>query len=147
MCEIAQSCPPTCNPMDCSPPGSSVHRDSPGKNTRVGCHSLLQGVSFVVQKLLSLIRSHLFIFAFISNILRGGSWRILLWCMSESVLPMFSRSFNFHSFTCIWTTYQRDYVFSIVYFASFVKDKMTIGMGYLWVSILFYWSILLCLCQ
>ena len=30
-------------------------------------------VSFVVQKLLSLIRSHLFIFAFISNIVRGGS--------------------------------------------------------------------------
>ena len=30
-------------------------------------------VFFVVQKLLSLIRSHLFIFAFISNILGGGS--------------------------------------------------------------------------
>ena len=30
-------------------------------------------VSFVVQKLLSLIRSHLFIFSFISNILGGGS--------------------------------------------------------------------------
>ena len=28
---------------------------------------------FIVQKLLSLIRSHLFIFAFISNILGGGS--------------------------------------------------------------------------
>ena len=30
-------------PMDCSRPGSSVHGDSPGKNTRVGCHTLLQG--------------------------------------------------------------------------------------------------------
>ena len=30
-------------------------------------------VSFVVQKFLSFIRSHLFIFAFISNILGGGS--------------------------------------------------------------------------
>ena len=30
--------------MDCSPPGSSVHGDSPGKNTRVGCHALLQGI-------------------------------------------------------------------------------------------------------
>ena len=30
-------------------------------------------VSFAVQKLLSFIRSHLFIFAFISNILGGGS--------------------------------------------------------------------------
>ena len=30
-----------CDPMDCSPPGlqpSSVHGDSPGKSTRVGCH-------------------------------------------------------------------------------------------------------------
>ena len=24
--EVAQSCPPLCDPMDCSPPGSSVHR-------------------------------------------------------------------------------------------------------------------------
>ena len=30
--------------MDCSPPGSSVHQDSPGKNTGVGCHALLQGI-------------------------------------------------------------------------------------------------------
>ena len=28
--------------MDHSPPGSSVHGDSPGKNTKVGCHTLLQ---------------------------------------------------------------------------------------------------------
>ena len=28
----------------CSPPGSSVHGDSPGKNTGVGCHALLQGI-------------------------------------------------------------------------------------------------------
>ena len=33
-----------CKPMDCSLPGSSVHGfDSPGKNTGVGCHALLQG--------------------------------------------------------------------------------------------------------
>ena len=42
----AQSCPTLCYPMDCSPPGSSVyvHGDSPGKNTGVGCHVLLQGI-------------------------------------------------------------------------------------------------------
>ena len=32
-----------CNPMDCSPPGTSVLWASPGKNTGVGCHALLQG--------------------------------------------------------------------------------------------------------
>ena len=36
-------CPTLCNLMDCSPPGSSVHGDSPGKITGVGCHALLQG--------------------------------------------------------------------------------------------------------
>ena len=43
-----------------------------------GCLFTLLIVSFVVQKLLSLIRSHLFIFAFISNILGVGPQRILL---------------------------------------------------------------------
>ena len=38
-----------------------------------GCLFTLLIVSFVVQKLLSFIRSHLFIFTFISNILGGGS--------------------------------------------------------------------------
>ena len=37
-----QSCPTLCNPIDGSPPGSSVLGDSPGKNTGVGCHFLLQ---------------------------------------------------------------------------------------------------------
>ena len=32
-----------CNPMDCSLSGSSVHGDSPGKNTGVSCHVPLQG--------------------------------------------------------------------------------------------------------
>ena len=37
-----QSCPTFCDPMDCTPSGSSVHGDSPGKNTGVGCHFRLQ---------------------------------------------------------------------------------------------------------
>ena len=41
---VALSCPTLCNSLDCSPPGSSVHGDSPGKNTGVGCHALLQGI-------------------------------------------------------------------------------------------------------
>ena len=34
-------CPTLCDSVDCSPWGSSVHGDSPGKNTGVGCHFLL----------------------------------------------------------------------------------------------------------
>ena len=37
-------CPTLCNPMDCSLPGSSIHEESPGKNTGVGGHALLQGI-------------------------------------------------------------------------------------------------------
>ena len=44
MCLVTQSCPTLCDPMDCSLPGSSVHADSPGKNTQVGCHAFLQGI-------------------------------------------------------------------------------------------------------
>ena len=50
VCSIAQSCLTLCDPMDCSPPGSSVHGDSPGKNTGVGWHALLQGI-FLTQEL------------------------------------------------------------------------------------------------
>ena len=39
----AQSYPTLCDPADYSPPGSSVHGDSPGKNTGGGCHALLWG--------------------------------------------------------------------------------------------------------
>ena len=38
-----QPCPTLCDPMDYSLPDSSV-QDSPGKNTGVGCHALLQGI-------------------------------------------------------------------------------------------------------
>ena len=44
LCFVAQLCPTLCDPMDCSPPGSSVHGESPGKYARVGCHPLLQGI-------------------------------------------------------------------------------------------------------
>ena len=37
-------CPTLCNPLDCSPPGSSIQRKSIGRNTGVGCHGLLQGI-------------------------------------------------------------------------------------------------------
>ena len=47
---VAYSCPILCDPMDCSPPGSSVHGYSPGKNTGVGCCCLLQGI-FQTQEL------------------------------------------------------------------------------------------------
>ena len=40
LCLVIQLCLTLCNPMDYSPPGSSVLGDSPGKNTGVGHHAL-----------------------------------------------------------------------------------------------------------
>ena len=42
--KLLQSCAALCNLMDFSLPGSSVHGDSLGKNTGVGCPTLLQGI-------------------------------------------------------------------------------------------------------
>ena len=44
LCSVAQSYPTLFNPLDCSPPGSSDHGDSPGQNTGEGNLSLLQGI-------------------------------------------------------------------------------------------------------
>ena len=52
LCLVAQFCLTLCDSMDYSPLGSSVHGDSPGKNTGVGCHFLLQGI-FATQELWS----------------------------------------------------------------------------------------------
>ena len=43
LCLVAKSCLTVCDPMGYSPPGFSAHGDSPGKNTGVCCHALLQG--------------------------------------------------------------------------------------------------------
>ena len=56
----------------------------------VGCLFILFRVSFAVQKCLSLIRSHLFIFVFTVITLSGGSEKMLLSFMLEGVWPLFS---------------------------------------------------------
>ena len=42
--QLLQLCLTLCDPMDCSPQGSPVHWDFSGKNTGVGCNTLLQGI-------------------------------------------------------------------------------------------------------
>ena len=39
---LSQSCLTLWDPVDCRPPGFSVHGDSSSKSTRVGCHALFQ---------------------------------------------------------------------------------------------------------
>ena len=67
-----------CNPMDCSPPGSSVHgggRISPGRNIGVGCHALLQRI-FPTQGSNPVLSHCRWIFYRLSH---RGSLRILEW--------------------------------------------------------------------
>ena len=51
-CLVVQLCLTPCDPLDCSPPGSSVRGIFSGKNTGMGCHFLLllQGI-FPTQEL------------------------------------------------------------------------------------------------
>ena len=56
----------------------------------MGCPSILFRVSFAVQKLFSVIRSHLFIFVVIFITLGGGSEKMFLSFMPDSVWPLLS---------------------------------------------------------
>ena len=49
VCLVTESCPTLCDPVDCSPPGSSVHGGFPGKDTGVSYHVFLQ-VIFPTQR-------------------------------------------------------------------------------------------------
>ena len=42
--QLLQSCPALCDSVDCGPQDPFVHGDSPGKNTGVDCHDLLQWI-------------------------------------------------------------------------------------------------------
>ena len=44
LCFVTHACPAPCDPTNCSPPGSSVHGDSPGQNTGMGRYVLLQEI-------------------------------------------------------------------------------------------------------
>ena len=56
--ESLKSCPTLCDPKDCSPPSSSVHGDSPGKNAGVGFHALLRGIFPIQGSNLRLLHRH-----------------------------------------------------------------------------------------
>ena len=55
LCLVVQSCLTLCNLVDCSPPGSTVLGDSPGKNTGVGSLSHLQGIFLIQESNLGLL--------------------------------------------------------------------------------------------
>ena len=68
MLKSFQLCLTLCDPMSHSPRVSSVLGDSPGENTGVGCHALLQGISPTQDSNLSLASPALEIVFFTTSI-------------------------------------------------------------------------------
>ena len=87
----------------------------------VGCIFILFMASFAVQKLVSLIRSHLFIFLFVTV---GDSLKkTWIWFMSENVLPMFSsRSFMM---SCLTFTSLSHFEFVLCFLTSSVYMELS----------------------
>ena len=74
---------------------------------------VLLTVSFAAQTFLSLIRLHLFIFAFISFALRQS--KVLLWFMSMSILPMFSHRKEFNGFRSHSEVFNQFWVYLFIF--------------------------------
>ena len=117
-CSVTQSCLTLHNPMDCSPPGSSVHGDSPGQNTGVGCHFLLQGIFSTQGSNPHLL--HLLHCRWILYPLSHQGWNhTLIWLLLHlSLLPhFFSQDYFFY------------YIFTLQYFIGFAIHWHESSMG------------------
>ena len=77
-------------------------------------------ISFAVQKVLSLIRSHLLIFVFISITLGDRSNKILQQFMSKSILLVFS----FRSFIVYYLTFRSYVPFEFIFVYGIGKFKL-----------------------
>ena len=89
LCLATQLCPTLCDPMDCSLSGSSVHGDSPGKNTGMGCHALLQGIFQTQESNRGLLhcRQTLYQLSYQGSPQNGGSVQFSHSVMSDSLQP------------------------------------------------------------
>ena len=106
LCLVGQMSLTLCDPIDCSPPGSSVHGGSPGKNTGVACRAFLQEI-FPTQGLnpglphCRWIRYHLS---------HQGSPRILEWVAYPFFRGIFlTQESNLDLMYCRWILYQLSY--------------------------------------
>ena len=68
-------------------------------------------VSFVVQKILTLMKSQKFIFAFVSFALGDISWKKLLWLISKRLLPMFSSRILMDSYLMLRSFIHFEFIF------------------------------------
>ena len=116
VCSVTQLCSTLCDPMDCSPPGSSVHGKSPGKNTGVSCHALLQGIFPTQGSNLGLLHCRQILY-WLSH---RGSPRILEW-VAYAFSRWSSRPRNQAMISCI----------ADGFFTSWATRKLLIGPQFL----------------
>ena len=76
-----QLCPTLCDPIDCSPPGSSVHGISQARILGVGSHFLLQGIFLIQGSNLSLLHSGQSLYH-LSH--QGSPFFVMLECFSST---------------------------------------------------------------
>ena len=107
--------------MGCSLPGSSVHGNFPGKNSRVGCHALLQRI-FLTQtlKLVSWIAGRFFT--------PEPSGKPRQWLKSRHhffVQGLYGQSYGFScSYVCMWELdYKEGWALKNWYFQTVMLEK------------------------
>ena len=106
LCLVAHSCPSLCDPMDCSLPDSSMHGDSPGKTTGVGCCVLLPAVFQTQGSNPGLPHCRQVLY----HLRYQGSPRILEWVaysFSRGIFP--TQESNGGLLHCSWILYQLSY--------------------------------------
>ena len=72
---VAQSCPTLCDLMDCSP---ICPWNSPGKNTRVGCHFCFQGIFLTQGSNLGLLHCNQILYCLSYQVWNGFEFGIKL---------------------------------------------------------------------
>ena len=128
--EVAQSCLTLSDPMDCRPPGSSVHVIFPGKSTGVGCHCLLRNISYWFKILafpamigkywiMTTFKITLFIWIFKFHVLLG--WQS---CLIEEIVELlfFNHSLLFLREQNAWFSLRMVFLFSNYTFTKENKD-------------------------
>ena len=114
MCAQSLSCVWLWDSMDCSLPCScsSLHRDSPGTNTGVGCHALLQGIFPIQGSNPGLLQCRRILY----HLSHQGSPRILEWVASYPFSRGISWPRNWTGVSCIaggfftsWVTREAPY--------------------------------------
>ena len=121
---VAQSCLTVCDPMDCSPAGSSVHGIFSGKNTGVGCHFLLWGI-FLTQGLNPVLL----------HLLHWQAESLILHRLGSPFFTMLAAISCFHILLALFCTDLKTNQSSVLWFSHVRKTHLRRTASNIWASI------------